>query len=399
MQLLVILLLAGAVTLCARQAPLERAWDLAANGKRGEAIAVLQQLIGNDPRNADARLLLGSLLMEQGERAASIEQLSAAAHLRPRSWEAQNALGEAYNRFGDTAAAQAAFETAIALKPDYGIAQSNLGQVLLARGDIAGAAKHLDRAVALLGGTDEAADTHYVRAKAYTAQNQSDKAAGELEQAVRLRPNFAEAWSDLGQTRKLLLDDPGALTAFEHAVAANPQDPVAQYRLGAEYLRQENLHSALDHLQKAYLLNPEDQSTLNALQIALRQNGDVEGANRIKLQLAQLLRDRDRVNQNKLAAVKLNNEGAALEKAGDLKGALAKYRQAAQLDPDHVGICINLGVALLRSGQWTEGLDELHAALVRDPNNAQLKAALKDALAQAPPSLIPKWKAGGDAQP
>jgi len=148
----------------------------------------------------------------------------------------------------------------------------------------------------------------------------------------------------------------------------------------------------VEHLRKAYELNPKDQSTLNALQMALRQDGDVARANRVKQELAELLRERDRINQNKLAAVRLNNEGAALEKSGDLRAALAKYREASTLDPDHVGIRINYAVGLLRLGQWTEGLDELHTAFLRDPTNALLKSALKDALDQVPPAAVPKWK-------
>jgi hypothetical protein len=57
-----------------------------------------------------------------------------------------------------------------------------------------------------------------------------------------------------------------------------------------------------------------------------------------------------------------------------------------------VGIRINYGVALLRLGQWTEGLDELHQAWVMDPHNEQLRATLKDALMQAPKTAIPSWK-------
>jgi len=207
-----------------------------------------------------------------------------------------------------------------------------------------------------------------------------------------MRPGFAGAWSDLGQVRTQLLDDSGALAAFEHAVATNPKDAVAQYRLGAEYLHQGKPQPAIDHLRRAYELNPSDQSTLNALQMALRQSGDLDGADRLKQQLAELLRDRDRNNQNKLKAVQINNDGAALEKSGDLRGALAKYRDAAQLDPSHAGIRTNYGVALLRMGKWSEGLDELHQALQLDPHNEQIRAALKDALSQAPDGTLPSWK-------
>ncbi len=371
---------------------LDQAWQLTAHGERGEAIHLLETLIVTNPRNTDARLLLGSLFMEEGDKAASLAQLKIAVDQRPHSAVAQNALGEAYNKFGETAAAKAAFEKVVAIKPDYGVGQLNLGQVLVAQGDMILAARHLERAIALIGKGDDAADAHYFLGRAYLAQSRLRAAAAQFEMAVRLRPNFAGAWSDLGQVRAQLLDKPGALTAFAQAVAANPKDAVAQYRLGAEYLHQGKTEPAIDHLHQAYELDPSDQSTLNALQIALRQSGDVAGADRVKQQLAELLRNRDRNNQNKLKAVQLNNDGAALEKSGDLGGALARYRDAAQLDPGHAGIRTNYAVALLRSGKWSEGLEELHQAWQLDPHNAQIQAALKDALSQAPASSLPPWK-------
>jgi tetratricopeptide (TPR) repeat protein len=387
---LVTVLTCSAVLLA--QQPLERAWELAANGRRQEAVRVLRELIETNPQNADACLLLGSLLMEEGQREESISQLTTAVRLRPGSVEAENALGEAYNKFGDTAAARTAFEKAVALKPDYAVAQLNLGQALLTAGELTAAATHLDRAIHLFGRVDDTADAHYLRAKVYTAEGAPQQAAAQLEQALSLRPKFAEAWSDLGQARRTLLDDAGALAAFERAVDSNPDDAVAQYRLGAEYLRQSKPHLAVEHLRQAYQLNATDQSTLNALQIALRQDGNPEEANRLKQKLAELLREKAQVNQNHLTAIKLNNEGAVFQKSADLTGALAKYREASHLYPEHVGIRVNYAVALLRLGQWTEGLDELHRALLRDPNNAQIKASLRDALAQAPPNTIPKWK-------
>lgn len=387
-----ILALICAATLGGQQAKLEQAWKLAANGQRDEAIEILRTLIASEPGNTDAHLLLGSLLMEAGDKSASIEQLKAAVKQRPRSEEAQNALGEAYYKFGDLAQAKSAFEDAVAVKPNYGIAQLNLGQVLVMQGDLDGAAKHLDRAIPLLKQAEDAANAHYLRAKVYSARNQPRSAATQLETVVRTRPDFAEAWSDLGLARKQLLDDAGALTAFEHAVAANPNDAVAQYRLGAEYLHQGRTQPAIDHLRQADGLNPSDQSTLNALQMALRQSGDVDGADRVKRQLADLLRERDRINQNKLLAVRINNDGAALEKAGDLSGALTKYRDAAKLDPSHAGIRTNYGIALLRMGKWADGLEELHQALQLDPQNEQLRTTLKDALSQAPQTALPSWK-------
>ncbi len=265
------------------------------------------------------------------------------------------------------------------------------GKALLEASKPDEAAAYLDRALKLLGHKQAAAYPLYLRAKVFSYDNQIPQAIAALEESVRLDPLIAEAWSDLGMARKLSGNDSGALSAFRRAVGINPEDAVAQYRLGAEYLRQDQPAAAIGPLQAAYRLNPEDQSTLNSLQTALRRTGKTAEADKVKAQLAEILRKRDQFSQNALKAIRINNDGSALEKSGALRAALEKYREALHLYPEHVGIRVNYAIALLRLGQWTEGLDELHEALNRDPNNAQIKAALQDALAQAPRNLLPGW--------
>jgi tetratricopeptide (TPR) repeat protein len=386
--------LAGAAMLAAQRPPVEQAWALLAKGERPEAIRLLHQIIKDNPRNADARLLLGSVLQEAGDRTESIAQLTEAVRLRPRSAEAQNALGEALNAFGDSKAARGPFEKAVALNPKFAQAHANLGLVLLEAGESQAAAAHLDRAIALFGHTRDAAYSHYLRAKVYDERNDVPKAAAQLQEAVALQPDFAEAWSDLGDARKTLLDDAGALAAFEHAVALAPDDAVAQTRLGSAYLDADKAHLAAVHLEAAARLDPKNQSTLYMLQRALREDGQNDKADAVKQKLAELLRDKDRADQNMLAGIQLNNQGADLEKAGDLRGALEKYRAALKLLPDHVGIRTNFAIALLRLGQWQQGLAELREAIRREPDSATLKSALADALNQAPVEFGGRGKAG-----
>src|SRR2546430_2177686 len=95
-----------AAVLLAQRPPVEDAWDLLSKGERAQAIRLLDEIIKANPRDADARLLLGSVLAEQGERSESIAQLSEGVRLRPQSAEAHNALGEAFNTFHDLSAAQ-----------------------------------------------------------------------------------------------------------------------------------------------------------------------------------------------------------------------------------------------------------------------------------------------------
>ena len=85
----------------AQRQSIDAARALIAQGKRDEAVVLLRDMIKTDPHNADARLLLGNLLMEQRRQVESIAELSEAVRLLPRSAEAHNSLGEAYNAFGE----------------------------------------------------------------------------------------------------------------------------------------------------------------------------------------------------------------------------------------------------------------------------------------------------------
>jgi tetratricopeptide (TPR) repeat protein len=378
--------------LAAQRAPVETAWDLLAKGDRNGAVRVLGRIVETNPNDGDARLLLGSILAEDGNRDA-LPHLREAVRLMPQSAEAHNALGEAFRGFGDAKAARPEFEKAAALDPQFAQAHVNLGLVLVEAGEKDAAAGHLDRAIAILGRVEDSALPRYLRAKIYNDQDELEKAAAGFQEAVALRPDFAEAWSELGQARKAQLDYDGALAAFERSVALDPENAVSQYRLGAEYLRRGKPHDAVAHLREAFRLNPRDQSTLNSLQLALRQDGQPEEARRIREELSKVLRGIDEESRSAFTALRLNNEGAALEKSGDLRGALEKYREAVALDATHVGIRLNYGVALLRLGQWKEGLSELREALRRDPGNVQVKAALEDALEQAPVEFGGKGRA------
>ena len=106
----IVLALLCAAMLSGQQSKLEQAWRLAANGQRGEAIQVLQSLIVTEPGNTDARLLLGSLLMEEGDKVASIEQLKTAVKQRPRSEEAQNALCPQFKTYSPEPAEAARYD-------------------------------------------------------------------------------------------------------------------------------------------------------------------------------------------------------------------------------------------------------------------------------------------------
>ncbi len=275
-------------------------------------------------------------------------------------------------------------EKAVKTNPNSAPDLESLAIFWLKAGQTGLAAGYLDRALQILGNSPEAAYPHYLRAKVYVDHNEIAKAEAELAKAVSLQPEFAAAWSDLGFVRNTLLDSAGALAAYQRAVALDPADAVARYRLGAAYLDRRQPRLAIPQLEKALTESPDDQSTLYSLQLALREDGQTERAEEVKRRLVETLQRRDVVAQNALKAVVVNNEGVALEKKQNLFDAIQKYRQALDLSPEQNAIRVNLAIALLRTGQWSEGLSQLREAMRRDRSNDLLKRAWDDAASQAP---------------
>lgn len=380
MALAVVLL--GWGTLALGQADLQTVRGLVSKGSFEQAVVILRQMITNGPNRADVRTLLGTTLALEGIRGEAIEQMAEAARLDPRSAQTHNAYGKVLSRFLELAEARQEFEQALQLDPGLAEAHVNLSLILAQAGDLSGARDHLDHAIELEGDSPNAAYAHYLKAKILGGQDQIDKSIMQLQKAVQLRADYEEAWSDLGGMRRLVLDNQGAVEALRRAVALKPDDALAQYRLGQLYLQSGDSVRAVNHLRKALAQTPNDSAMLYNLMLALRKTGHIEEAKGIEKQIAVLKEQNSRASEVALAASGLNSDGIALEKSGDVRGALAKYRAALDLDPTGYGFRLNYALALCRLGRWQDGIAELREVLRVDPDNANAAKALYIALDQ-----------------
>ena len=369
--------------LAAQQSSLDEARQLISRGANAQAERVLRTALATNAQNADARQLLGNLLALEGRRRESIEQLTELVRLRPNSAAAYNALGMALSRFVELKLAREAFERALQLDPNMAEAHLNLALIDGQENRLDAALEHLARTVVLQGKTPQAAYTHYLRAKVFSAQGDFAQAATELETAVALRPAYSEAWSALGSVRRAMLDGEAARTAYERAIASDPANAEARYQLGQELLREGKAREAVQHLEAARKLGRQDTATLYSLQLALRRAGRTKEADQVAETAKRLLKTSDAQANQFADAVRLNIEGLELEKSGDLRLAIEKYRAALELDPQHAGFRMNLGLALCRVGRWAEGADELREVVRLDPDNGEATRALYIAVDEA----------------
>jgi tetratricopeptide (TPR) repeat protein len=242
------------------------------------------------------------------------------------------------------------------------------------------AAHHLHLATELEANSPEAAYPHFLLGRILTQEAKYQEALVELETACELKSNYGEAFLAIGLIKRKLADDAGAAKALEKAVTVLRDNVTAQQALGEEDFRLGNYGGAVEHLQRAQDLAPNDRSLLYQVCRALRKAGRIPESKTCEERLLLMVHEELILNDRTSAAAAANNQGVDLERRGDLKGALEKYREAAKLNPAQTVFRRNLALALCRMGRWQEGITELRAVLKENPNDADATQALYVAL-------------------
>ncbi|HTV49457.1 MAG TPA: tetratricopeptide repeat protein [Phycisphaerae bacterium] len=112
---------------------LELALEHKRAGKFVEAEKVYQQILSQQPNNADALHLMGVLAFDRGNAQRAIELIQQAISIKPIAGMYYH-LGNAFKDLDQIDASENAFRKAIELKPNIALAHNNLGNVLKVQG-------------------------------------------------------------------------------------------------------------------------------------------------------------------------------------------------------------------------------------------------------------------------
>jgi tetratricopeptide (TPR) repeat protein len=163
------------------QPRIDRALFLSGGGQVDEAVALLEQVLGDHPKSDEANLTLAKVLIRANRHAEAEPALRQAIALKPDLADAHFLLGGIQMLRKDYVAAERSYLRTVVSKANHGRAHYLLGDCRLKRGDRAGA-------------------------------------IAAFKDAVRYRPDFALAHLELGA---LLLEDgqrDAAIAELEHAV-------------------------------------------------------------------------------------------------------------------------------------------------------------------------------------
>ena len=212
------------------------------------------------------------------------------------------------------------YTEALQRSPDDHRLHENYAEFLELTGDLAAAAEQWERVRELI-------PHHHV---AYFKSGSLELRLGKLNEArrrlqdsVRLRPDLAEGWLELGQLHALEGKPDLALPEYERAQRLIPADPRPCYYSGKALSRLNRTTEAIAQFRKAVQLQPDYADARYALGEELSFAGKVqEGREQFEAVL--------RLKPNHVMAHL--NLGVALVKQNQLEAALREFQQTQRLD-------------------------------------------------------------------
>ena len=200
------------------------------------------------------------------------------------------------------------------------------------------------------------------------------EAIGEYEQAMRLKPDDAEAYINLGTIFWNTGKVPEAIAQYEQALRINPNFAVAHKGLGLALTRTGKVPEAVWHFEEALRLKPDDAETYNYLGLALKRMGKVPEA-------AARYEDALRINpdyldaQNNLAwllATQVPAEG------GDPVRAVALAERECKLSDDKEANYLDtLAAAYAAAGRFDDAVGTAQKAIPLADSTSQTQLVSK----------------------
>ncbi len=179
------------------------------------------------------------------------------------------------HRAGDVDRAERMYEDILRKNPKDVQARRFLGVLYRQRGRLAEAERELRRALAQMPGS---AELHGEIGLTVGQMGRHGEAESMFLQALKLDPKSVEAYIHLGQLYAAQFNTERAVWAFRNAVRLNPGNAEAHGQLGQAYMNHGISTKAVEHLKIARQGQPDKPETLNALALALRMSGDLDGA-------------------------------------------------------------------------------------------------------------------------
>ncbi|WP_445372624.1 tetratricopeptide repeat protein [Methylomonas sp. HW2-6] len=200
-------------------------------GKLREAAASFRKMIAIDPNIAEIHFNLGAIYTQLNDAKGAIAAYHKALQTKPDLTVAHFNLGALLQQQNQWQDAAKHYRTAVEQQPGYYQAWANWGAVLQTLGDLKAAEQCYRKALEI---NADALGYFNLGTNLYD-QGAHGQAIEAFKAALRLDPQFADAWNDLGEIYRDQGNMEEAVRCYRAALQANPEHGRANYNLGESY--------------------------------------------------------------------------------------------------------------------------------------------------------------------
>lgn len=396
----------------------------------------LKNALQENGKLAEARFLLGSVNLQQGNLAGAVKELRRAgelgfpaaqvspvlartlldqgefeqvlkefegSHLDDPAAHAQvlSAVGKAHLARKEGTKARAAFEAALAANPGDVPARIGLGRTKLAAGDPDGAMTDADAALTKGAGGNDEAEAHILRAEVLLARSQVSEAIDAMSAALKARPgavNYHFALISL-LLREGKFEAAGPRLEAMQKVA--PAHPLTRYLQAVVEFRNDRVPAARDHIAETVRLAPDYlpgrllagliHARLNEYVLAKEHLAAVVGRLPQETAARRALAQVQSASGDAVGALEtlkplldaatpdvesLKLAGQIHVAGGDIERASEAYAKVVAVRPGDAAARTQLGIARLMAGDSTDALGDLEAASKLKTSEGEADVAL-----------------------
>jgi len=239
-------------------------------GRLAEAEAIYRRVLAEQPNNARALHLLGTLAGQCGRFDMAADLIRQVIRLNPDSADAHHNLSLAMRNLGQFDESVAAARRAVRLDPKHADAYLSLGNTLTRMGK-------LDEAIAAFSKAIECrprwAMPRLSLGQLFHEQGRFEEARSAFQQVAHFEPNNSDAHNCLAMSLADLQRLHEAAKALDRAAALSPDSALTHEARGTILLRSGHGAKAVDCFRRALEIAPEWPSGWINLGQALRQIG------------------------------------------------------------------------------------------------------------------------------
>ena len=299
----------------------------------------------------------------------------------PQSADIYLKLGSLYARQQQWQQAIASYRQALAIKSDCAEAHRRLAAVMEQSGDYSLAVNHRFKTFRLQ--PDSATpQQHYELGRILEAQDKPARAIACYRAAIKLQPDFKNAYDTLAELLTRQGKKPRAIETYRQGVRHNPQDSSYYYALASALAASQKWVRACNNYQRAAELEPSVEVYYH-WGLTLEQLQQYERAQFCYQQAISLKPN---------CAAAYYQLGMLWQEQQQWQQAIASYLKVISLDLQHSRALINLGWAYRQLGQHDLAITSYHRAIEQLPEQSDLETEAftryQQALAEHPQPTV-----------